>query len=566
MPGPRRRVELVSSGDGGWRLLRDGEPYVVRGAGLSGNLEALAAAGGNTIRTWGIGSDTRALLDEAHAAGLMVAVGIWLGHVEHGFDYGDEAAVAAQLERAQADVERLKDHPALLVWGVGNEVELEGGDDPRIWRAIEEIAAMVKAVDPDHPTMAVTAEIGEAIDARLMDLCPSVDIWGINSYGGATSLPARLTERGFTGPYMLTEFGNPGDWEQPKHPWGAAVELSSTDKAPHYRAAYDAVAADPRNIGAFAFLWGPAERPLDTWFALFGPSGLRFETADTVRALWGGAPPTDRAPTISAWETGLDGAVLEPGAAVRARLGARDPEGGTLRYDWILHRDTIKGSGPGIPLRCVEDDGADSIDWRAPIRPGPYRLMAVARDDGGGAAYASARFHVGEPAGDEARVALPTWVDGPWAPSGWMGDAPRGALAMDDCPPRPGFCTGHCRRFTYRRPATGGEGWAGVVWHHPDGNWAGDADGVPVEPGAVAIEFAAWGVEGGEVITFSAGNEDVDGFVTSERITLTATPTTYRLTMAGHRYEDVVYGFGWTARAPTDAMTFHVADVQWSAN
>ena len=107
-------VELKRT-EAGWQLLRGGEPYLIRGAGGSGSLEQLAAAGANSVRTWGGDADT--LLDEAHALGLTVTVGIWLGHERHGFDYRDAAQVAAQLEEARQMVLKYKDHPALLMWG-----------------------------------------------------------------------------------------------------------------------------------------------------------------------------------------------------------------------------------------------------------------------------------------------------------------------------------------------------------------------------------------------------------------------------------------------------------------
>ncbi|MEO1336725.1 MAG: glycoside hydrolase family 2 TIM barrel-domain containing protein, partial [Myxococcota bacterium] len=166
MPAPAVPVRVVRAGDN-WRLERGGQPYVLRGVGYKAELDALVASGGNAIRTWGIGDDTRALLDEAWAKGVSVTLGLWLGHTEHGFDYSDKAAVARQHALIRQQVERFKDHPALLMWGVGNEVELEGGDDPNIWRAIEDVARMIHEVDPHHPTMVVTAEIGETFHERL---------------------------------------------------------------------------------------------------------------------------------------------------------------------------------------------------------------------------------------------------------------------------------------------------------------------------------------------------------------------------------------------------------------
>jgi hypothetical protein len=227
-------VELRQT-EQGWQLLRGGKPYFIRGAGGDGSLELLAAAGANSVRTWGA-DDIDSRLDAAHALGLSVTVGIWLGHERHGFDYNDEVQVRKQLERARQTVLRYKDHPAVLLWGIGNEMEGFGdGDDPAIWKAVNDIAAMVKKLDPFHPTMTVTAELGGGRIDGVHKRCPAIDIHGINSYGGAPSVAERYRAGGATKPYVLTEFGPPGVWEIPKNDWGAPSEPTSTEKAAFYR-------------------------------------------------------------------------------------------------------------------------------------------------------------------------------------------------------------------------------------------------------------------------------------------------------------------------------------------
>jgi hypothetical protein len=69
--------------DEGWQLLRGGEPYLIRGAGGTASLENLAALGANSIRTWSI-DGAEQILDQAHANGMTVTLGIWLGHERHG--------------------------------------------------------------------------------------------------------------------------------------------------------------------------------------------------------------------------------------------------------------------------------------------------------------------------------------------------------------------------------------------------------------------------------------------------------------------------------------------------
>ncbi|MEL7370592.1 MAG: glycoside hydrolase family 2 TIM barrel-domain containing protein [Myxococcota bacterium] len=567
MPAPAVPVRVVRAGDN-WRLERGGQPYVLRGVGYKAELDALVASGGNAIRTWGIGDDTRALLDEAWAKGVSVTLGLWLGHTEHGFDYSDKAAVARQHALIRQQVERFKDHPALLMWGVGNEVELEGGDDPNIWRAIEDVARMIHEVDPHHPTMVVTAEIGETFHERLKTLCPSIDIWGINSYGGAPSLPRRLSMSDWSGPIVLTEFGGHGDWERPKLPWGATKEQTSTEKAAAYRQSFQAVSNDPRTVGTFAFLWGPSERPTDTWFGLFGPKGIRYEATDVLAELWD-KPVPDRAPSIVAWRAEdtaaskpLDGAIVGPGVPLVATLVAKDPEGQPVTHDWILHHDTITSAGAGPAVQCKTASGP-RFETRAPAMPGPYRLLAVSRDPAGGAAFASARFHVGQPTAKSPSIALPLWVDGAFAPSGWMGDASAGGVKMNDCPARSDYCAGPCRKFEVRR---GTQGWSGVVWHHPEGNWKGDRPGIRIPASARFVTFKAWGARGQERVNFAVGNQEVDGLEMSRSIVLTSTPTSYRLDISGYTWSDIAYGFLWTAAPEADeVLQFYVADITWTA-
>ena len=251
------RVELRKA-DVGWQLLRDGEPYFIRGAGGQHSLEQLAAAGGNSVRTWG-GDDIGPLLDEAHSLGLTVTVGIWLGHERHGFDYRDETQVAEQLQRARDMVLKFKDHPAVLLWGIGNEMEgFESGDDQAIWAAVNDVAAMAKELDLNHPTMTVTAEIGGGRIESVHKNSPSIDIHGINAYGGAASIAERLQAGGASKPFVLTEFGARGSWEAPTTAWGAPFEQTSTEKAAFYRNSYERsiVAAPNAALGSYAFTWG----------------------------------------------------------------------------------------------------------------------------------------------------------------------------------------------------------------------------------------------------------------------------------------------------------------------
>ena len=501
-------VELRQTEDG-WQLLRGGEPYFIKGAGGSGSLEQLAAAGANSVRTWGA-DDIGPLLDEAHALGLTVTVGIWLGHERHGFDYNHETQVREQLERAREAVLRYKDHPAVLLWGIGNEMEgFENGDNPVIWKAVNDVAAMVKELDPHHPTMTVTTFVhGERIE-YLHKRSPAIDIHGVNAYGGASIIAERLREGGATKPFVLTEFGPVGSWEMPKTEWGAPYEQTSTDKAKFYKQSYEqGIIAEPGlALGSYAFLWASKMEATETWFGMFLEDGAKTGAVDVMTELWSGSPPEDLSPTVE--PLSLEGnAQVDPGAEVSVKSHVEDPEGSELSVRWVLRPEAAEyATGGDFRPNLADIDGVviesslEGVRLRMPEEPGPYRLFLYAYDAAGNAATANVPLLVkGEP---RTRFPVSVYEDSfesmPWAPSGWMGSVE--ALTLDgdytDQPPYEGFAS---IRMRYE----GKFGWVGVAWQDPANNW-GDLEGGYDLTGAAALELWARGEYGGEKVSFGVG-------------------------------------------------------------
>jgi hypothetical protein len=500
-------VELRQT-ENGWQLLRGGEPYFIRGAGGQHSLQQLVAAGGNSVRTWG-GDDIGPILDEAHSLGLSVTVGIWLGHERHGFDYRDETQVAEQLQRARNMVLKFKDHPAVLLWGIGNEMEgFEAGDDPVIWAAVNDVAAMVKKLDPAHPTMTVTAEIGGGRIECLHKHSPAIDIHGINSYGGAPSLAERLEAGGATKPYVVTEFGPPGSWEVAKTPWGAPIELTSTQKAASYRYAYEHAVANEsgRALGSYAFTWGFKMEATATWFGMFLADGSRLGAVDAMTELWSGSAPGNVAPTVKPLTIDTESEV-DPGDIISVRAVVADPEGGPITAKWFLRPesgDYLTGGDFRANMPDIENailaGRLDGARVRMPTDPGAYRLFFYAFDEAGNAATANIPLLVkGEV---RTRMPLSLYEDGfeamPWAPSGWMGSTEfltlDGSYAED---PQDGTAS-------IRMRFEGKYGWVGVAWQNPANNW-GELEGGFELTGATELELWARGEYGGEKISIGVG-------------------------------------------------------------
>jgi hypothetical protein len=251
------KVEIIAQ-DGQFRLLRGGEPYRIRGAGIdSGELEALAAHGGNSFRTWSTDSTTGALLDRAQALGLTVILCLHIGRERLGFDYDDSHAVAGQLAYARAEVEKYRNHPALLAWMIGNEPNL-GFTNPRVFDAIDGISRMIHEVDGSHPTTVALASFNDELAALIGSRAPDLDFVSIQMYGELVHLPGIIERMGYGQPFMVTEWGAIGHWEMPKTAWGAPIEQTSSAKADNYlkswREGLDPVA--DLLLGSYVFLWG----------------------------------------------------------------------------------------------------------------------------------------------------------------------------------------------------------------------------------------------------------------------------------------------------------------------
>jgi hypothetical protein len=387
------RTQVVKT-NAGWQLMRDGKPYFIRGAGGNAPLKWLANYGGNSFRTWGA-DGIEAQLDEAQRLGLTVTVGIWLGHKRHGFDYHNAAAVREQFERARAAVRRYRNHPAVLMWGIGNEMEnYEPPGDTAVYRAIQDIAAMIKNEDPNHPTMTVFAEVGGDKVSLLHKLCPDVDVLGINTYAGGETVGDRYKKAGGTKPYVITEFGPPGGWETPKTPWGAVPELTSTAKADCYRRTYvgSVLGAKGLCLGSYAFLWGHKREATVTWYGMFLPDGAKLAAVDTMSELWTGKPVPNPCPKILSLKLAEGNGRVQPGATVRVLLNAT----GADKVTWQLHRESFDHAtgGDEIPEptqypQAILKATDQQAELKMPAESGGYRLYAFVRSARGGAAVAN---------------------------------------------------------------------------------------------------------------------------------------------------------------------------------
>ncbi|MCA9105903.1 MAG: hypothetical protein KDA83_10780 [Planctomycetales bacterium] len=564
-------------------LTRGGEPYEVHGVGGQTDLAALAGLGGNSIRTWSTdGID--ALLDEAHAHGLTVCVGFWLGHERHGFDYQNQTEVLRQLEQCLAVVERLKEHPAVLLWCVGNEMEGDGRN-PAVWYAVDHIAREIKQIDPNHPTMTVIAELGENSEKlkAFERFCPHVDILGINSYAGIESLAQRYVEAGGTHPFIVTEHGPRGPWEVGRTRWGAPLESSSTEKAELYAAGYrQTVLNDSVNcLGSYAFLWGNKQETTATWFGMRLPDGTRLAATDAISESWTGRPPANRCPRIESLT--VDRAdLLKPGETITATLSASDPEQDSLQVEWVLRHDSVTIGVGGdaqadeLAIAGAVDGDREKAEVTIPKGGGAYRLFAYVRDGNGGAAVANVPLFVDAPIMQvpSPKADLPFVVYGEresgaaadvYAPSGYMGNTEAITMTLDsEIEPRVGA---HCLKVEYGAA----DQWGGVLWQSPANDWEGALPGGLDLSEATAVEFWVRGATGGETVSFMLGVVDGNfpyrdtAKAEAKDVRLTTEWRKVRIDLDGLDLSRIKTGFGWSMAGSGRPVTFYLDEIRYVA-
>lgn len=413
---------VVNKGEDGYQLLVNGAPFFAKGVGLSykdgSRIRALKQAGGNVFRTW----STQSLDQElamAKELGLMVAVGLATGKQLQGFDYNNDAAVAAQYTQMTAIIDKYKDHPNVLCWVIANEPNLyrnpQGEWDnpnPKVYDALADITDYIHENDPNHPVTIAFAGAGEYPITTALTRIPNLDIVSVQLYGDLINLPSMIAKLNIDKPFMVTEFGPTGHWERPTTSWGREIEEPSALKAAAMvERMTKSIINDPSKsvIGSFAFLWGQKQERTPTWYGMFNASGEQTARIDELTRIWTGSYPKNRAPL--SYAITIDGlqaqssVSLKPGAQATAKLLVRDPDGDPLTFEWRLMEEVGVRSDGGhyekkpkefkatVIASNINDDGVQ-IEFVVPKVEGEYRLFAYSYDGHNHVANANFPFKV----------------------------------------------------------------------------------------------------------------------------------------------------------------------------
>jgi hypothetical protein len=384
-------VEVRREGNG-YMLYRHGKPYFIKGVGGHEQIKKIALYGGNSIRTWHTGNAEQ-ILDEADKHGLTVTLGLEVGKEWWGqdFNYLDFKAVDNKIAEIKQVVERFKDHPALLMWNIGNEVHLFGGNQLVVLYTINRIAKMIHDTDPNHPVM-TAVPLGPNFDKRgiMRLMCPDLDVLGVNGFVRLHRLYKDIrSPLGWNKPYVLTEWAAPGPWEMNSTYWGAPIELSSTRKAQYVDKYWQVIEKDTDlYLGGYSFYWGHKYERTHTFFSLFSEDGQETESVQVLKTKWTGEIAGNWAPRIDSVIIhsipSQDNQYLVANTKYQASIFAHDPDKDTLTYRWELRtegKDNFKPEEYRYNMSyLLSSDSTQYIEFYSPKQEGGYRLFAYVYD------------------------------------------------------------------------------------------------------------------------------------------------------------------------------------------
>lgn len=393
------------------------EAFQIKGVCNDSDLDRLAKIGTNTVRGYTIAEPKEMLkkLDRAQRLGMKMIISEWMPHQGENkdkkggtwnFDY--EAKGDEMVKNFIKKVEGIGDHPAILMWGLGNEVHL----DESYLRVVNRMSQEIHKRFPLHLTsLTMVNAKPEAIEA-VKKFAPDLDVLGIQSYSrGAVRGGIKKTEELWGKPFYMSEFNTNGPWNMGKTKWGVPLGEPVTRKVGDLKDCYAAINASPLCLGSTLFVWGYDMIDNPTYFSTLldpNPSGtkgadsfdhmLTTPQAEVMIEDFTGQPlKGNRAPVLSKleFEGGASSMLAQPGEPMNVRFAAEDANGDPVEFvTWILAakaRKTTTVAGP------FPQASAEHAIIKAPETPGEYLLMVYAIDKKGGGSASTLPFKVEAP-------------------------------------------------------------------------------------------------------------------------------------------------------------------------
>lgn len=513
-------------------LFVDGKPYYINGMTFGKKVEAgqidedmktLKELGVNTIRTWGTGAKSKTLFDAAHRHGIKVMAGIWMRHGRPGAEgddsfnwLSDQKGIQVQCDGAIETVKMYKDHPAILFWGIGNEVYLNcatKAEKVAYSKFLGKLCKEIKRIDPKH---LISSSCAWSMGVPYWDkYCPDIDVYGVNSYGaGVGVLEGEFKRLKAKKPYVLTEFGPRGEWDAPKDKNGLKMEPTDLEK-------WDAIAKgwsewiNPSKIclGGFIFNFGDVDdfNFASVWLSLKLLDCYRPQYWATRQALTGKKPP--HAFPMATFKIPKD--TGKKGKWVDVKLAVKDRDSKRFEISFFYNQ-RLEGAPrhkrDGIYPLEYKGSLKKGFKVKVPEEKGLIKVYALVKDDTKNLGIAFTSFivvgdnedlSVGE-AGKKVLFPFYVYKDGGapenhYGATGLMGSDISKVKINHSSTTNPKSGTS-CMEFDY----TENGGWFGLCWQDPFNDWGDQYGGYDLR-GAKKLTFWARCDTDGAKVKFGFG-------------------------------------------------------------
>jgi hypothetical protein len=419
---------FIKKTENGFQLFRNGNSFYILGAGGNSYLKELADIGGNTIRVYdtiNVGN----ILDDAQKNNLAVIVDIPLPKYTSSYNsYLDSSYNKVLKQRVTVLVKKYSNHPALLMWNLGNELHypiflvkskiLNYINDSLYFqeanfiKSFNELIDIIHVNDRNHPVCTTLIASGNNKEIETIYLnSPKLDLVSINLFG-------RLKDYNFNNlklkflfgsrPYYISEWGSDGHWESETTSWKAPIEPTSEKKAEQIRTRYNIINARKDNtcLGNLIFFWGYKQEITHTWFSIFDDHGNKSQSYYELQNLWKNSSENKKlAPKIRYMLINNLGArdqlIYKPHEIKQAEVFLDGEIDSTLNYKWEIYEENWNYKGANdkqkkakIISDCFEKVNGHQAIFKTPEIEGPYRIFAYVYDHQGNFATTNTPFYV----------------------------------------------------------------------------------------------------------------------------------------------------------------------------
>lgn len=430
-PVDETRKVYVKKTELGYQLYRNGEPFYIQGAGGESRFSELAEIGGNTIRIY----DTLNLenkLNEAYRYNLAVIVDLPLYRFQTSYNQYLIKEDVIQLKKSiKGLVQKHKNHPALLMWNLGNEIQYpvvfqknriaQNFDDVieifkvlfqrrKFIKTYNELLKFIHEVDPDHPV--TTSVATNKFWKKLLNIhiySSDLDVIGYNIFAPPERIKPQLEKLSKMikmKPYYISEWGMEGPWAQEKTSWGAPIETTSTNKGEQYKENFSIFQnLYSESLGSAVFYWGQKQERTHTWFNIFDEHGRKSQIYFELKQLWGNEISNPQPPQIRYMLVDKKGAkdnlVFVPGESKKAQVFFNSEADSAFQYYWEIHEEGWNYEGEGAKHKLtkkipdsIENNGESEVYFTVPAIEGPYRIFVFVYDNYGNFSSANTPFYV----------------------------------------------------------------------------------------------------------------------------------------------------------------------------